>query len=77
MHKPATFRKSLPKIEDGIQAAVHADKRRHLANGEQRAVNVGNGTVPRIVPDAEALVRHAEHDLGADHETGQAKRVDL
>ena len=56
---------------------MNADESPHLSDSEERAVNVGNGAAPGVMTDAEALVRHAEHNLGADHVSGQAKGVNL
>ena len=56
---------------------MDTDERSDASNREERAVDVGRGTLPGIVPNREALIRHAEDHLGADHVAGQPKRVNL
>src|SRR5687767_10210533 len=46
------------EIEDRVQAAVNADERRHLADCEESAIDIGQRAAPRVVANAEPLIRH-------------------
>ena len=56
---------------------MDANERRDLPNGEQRAICVRTGAVPRVVTERQLLIRHPEDDFGADHVTGQTNGVNL
>src|SRR6516225_12036282 len=74
---PRLHARDASKLEHGVQTAVHADQHRYPANGEQRSIDIGTSTAPRIMAEREPLIRHSEDDLGTDHEARHAQGMNL
>src|SRR5215472_8916177 len=65
------------KIENRVQTAVDAEQRRYAANRQQSPIDIGPGTVPRVVTYGQLLIWHSEDDFCADHVTWEANGVNL